>query len=206
MQSKVRQVATFNVAYLAIQRSNSYKNTTVDSQFKVLPYRVTFDPPAEPRIFCKAISLNGATPIEYRLKGVTNTQFEIQVMEEESLQHTAHKPERVNCLTLPHNINTLGGMSTEIKTFNVDSEQWVLVGDTLNFFASIRSYNGTNPVNIQYKLDAGKYYIKLFEDQSLDEETKHLPETVDVLYFKNTLTATQTNVDKLSYRPEIIIN
>ena len=204
LQGKATQVADINLTYLATEGVNAVTQDMVTSTFKAMNYKTSFDAGILPQVFCKAVSFQGAGPIDYRLRNVSATGFEVKVIEEEASTSTGHKPEMVNCLALPSNYTELGGRPITLKSITLDTENWVAVSNKLDFIASIRTYAGSDPVNIQYKLDNGTYYIKLAEEQSADAETTHTPEVVDILQVSNVQSPVVIPKNASSYKPVIV--
>lgn len=205
LQGKVNQTITnINVTYLAMVGVNAVTEDMITDQFKSLQYKTTFDANVQPMVFCKAISFQGAGPIEYRLRNVNSTGFELKVMEEEASTASSHKPESVNCLAVPDGLKEIGGRPVTLKTITLDTQNWVAVSNKLDFIASIRSYNDADPVTIQYSLTNGMYYIKLAEEQSADAETTHAKETVDVLQISNAQSPLAKQRSASSYTPVIV--
>ncbi len=69
----------------------------------------------------------------------------------------------------------------------LNTTDWVQISNQLDFFVSIKTANDESTASVQYKLDAGKYYIKLIKEESTGSST-HAAEFVNVLQVASTQT------------------
>ncbi len=125
----------------------------------------TIDFPASfagvPRLFLFAQSAIGGQPPTLHSQNVTVSSFEIAIKEEEQLMSSGHVPEDIAYYAIysPSNQGTL----------MVNNQQ---VGFSLQQVQVNHQWTAVPGTNIE---------IKLTEEQSLDQETGHLMETVDVM-------------------------
>lgn len=127
--------------------------------WKKIDFPVSFA--GEPRLFLFAQSAIGGQPPTLHARNVNESSFEVAIKEEEQLKSSGHVPEDIAYFAIysPANQGTLmiNNQQVDFSLQQIQvNHQWISVPDT-------------------------SMEIKLEEEQSLDQETRHLMETVDVM-------------------------
>jgi uncharacterized protein YkwD len=140
---------------------------------------------ATPVVFSQTQTVNGPQPIVTRHRGVSESEFDVRLQEEESLG--PHRTEDVGYLAIEPGSGTLNGRAFEAGTRADVTDTWQTIqfGDTYRqpvFVADGQSFRGANTCGVRYRnLTDSSVEVKIEEERSHDDETAHLGERVGYL-------------------------
>ncbi|EMA47059.1 glycosyl hydrolase [Halococcus saccharolyticus] len=150
----------------------------VDHEWQSVTFGSTFD--QLPVVFTESQTVNGGDPIVTRTKDVTESGFSVRVQGEEA--RGSHVSEEVGYIAIDGNVDGV----FEIGTITSD-EAWTPVTATTSysepaFVSSMQTTHGGNTAGLRRrKLDASSAEVRVEEEESADDETNHVDETVGYL-------------------------
>ena len=154
-------------------------------EFTPVGFEAEFSEP--PVVLVQSQTENGTDPIVPRLRNVSADGMEVLVQEEEGEENGGyHYAETVGYLAVSPGQRVLDGRSAEADVAPVD-HGWTRIAfdgsyDDPVFLASVQSYEGWNTVTVRYRnLTSDGVEVMLQEEQSADDETGHVPESVGYL-------------------------
>jgi hypothetical protein len=134
--------------------------------------------PGKPSLFLTLQSTNGPQAVVMRARGVDAGGFQAALFEEEALME-GHVPELFGYLAIYHPDSADG---------NVGAGEAAIGGSTIGYALSRAS--------IDHRwTEIGGVHLKLEEERSMDDETVHVPETVDVLVIDGQVLAQQVTAN-----------
>ena len=131
-------------------------------------------------------TVGGGDGVATRVKNVSTTGFNVQMIEEES-SNQAHNDETIGWIALEPGTFTYDGNTFEAKLVSGFSESWKTITfdnsfSEVNFFADMNSYNGSDECTLRFKsLGTSSVKVQIDEEQSNDDEVTH-SNTDDVGY------------------------
>ena len=150
----------------------------VNDRFFSAPFATT------PVVLADSVTFNGTYATETRVYDVTPLGFQVVLQNEESKQ-PHEMTETVSWVAIEpgflqdefgrRQAGLFEGVDSTYQKFTFPEREW----STPAFFANVQTLNGSDTVTLRYRnLTDRSVELKLFEDQSQDQETTHLPETV----------------------------
>lgn len=143
----------------------------------------------DPLVFSQVQTNNDSDFVLTRQKNTSNAGFQLTMQEEEALMNSSHEQETLGWLA----ISAGSGNWTQNKflagtTGNNITDNWNTIDFKNNFsqypvfIASIATYNGSDTSGLRSNiLNSNQVNIKIEEETSRDEETRHTREVVNFL-------------------------
>ena len=162
-------------------------NGTTTSQWEKIDFAADFD--LTPAILSQVQTKNGSQFVRTRQKSSSVDGFQLTMEEEEALKHSGHKTETLGWLAIEPGSGSWNGLEYQAERTGVDIDHtWDTISfeptfDTApNLLASLSSFRGGDSAGLRYRnLDTAEVQLKVEEDRSLDNETRHVNEIVDFL-------------------------
>ena len=172
----------------------------VDS-VKVTWQSVEFDPgfTRVPKVFANVFSVKGGAAVSVAVRNVSADGFELRLKEEEN-QDNSHSPEVVHYLAVDGDEGLIHGHRVVLGSAEVSSnETRIDFGNKVTnagVFAFAQTFNEADPFFIRHtEIDENGFSIYLQEEQSNDDETNHVSETVAWMAIEEINTPTDCNGD-----------
>ena len=142
-----------------------------------------------PALWAQCVSDLGADPVVSRVDQVSAAGAQLRLQESEA-RDQGHTLEQVAWVAIQTASGSSGEVRWEAKKLSL-THQWATGTSTLTasdplIFAMPQTARGGDPVGIRYRnlrTNPVSWDLKLEEEQSLDDETGHTPETVNALLF-----------------------
>lgn len=161
-------------------------NRLVTAGFESVDFSQSFSD--SPVVFSQIQTSNGGDLVRTRQQVATANSFQVGMEEEEKKQNSGHTSESVGWLAIESGSGDWGGINYQVgQTGDTVTQNWASIdldgfNSSLNFLASIASYDGRDPAGIRYQnLQNNSVEIKIEEDTSADAETRHTTEIVSFL-------------------------
>ncbi|WP_231186260.1 hypothetical protein [Haladaptatus sp. DYF46] len=142
-----------------------------------------------PVVLAQPQTNNGGEPVISRLDDVTNDSFAVRLQEEEA--KGPHTDETVGYVALQQATGEIDGQPFEVqRTANTFDDQWNQITfeqqyDSPRLVADMQTFDGTDPATLRYRnLTGSGVEIKVQEEQSVDREDTHNPETIGYAVFE----------------------
>ncbi|WP_255194935.1 right-handed parallel beta-helix repeat-containing protein [Halorarius litoreus] len=156
--------------------------TRADHEFTDFRFDRSFD--RRPVVFAQPQTYNGSDPVVTRLRNLSSTGGEVMVQEEEGEANGGwHHDETVGYVAVEPGVGEVGGRRVEVGAADVH-ESWRTIefGDRYanpQLLAGIQTFTGPNTANVRYRnLTESSVELRIEEEQSADEETRHRYERV----------------------------
>ena len=155
--------------------------------FESIDFSQSFN--AAPAIFSQVQTDNGSDFVRTRQKDSSVDGFQLALEEEEAKQFSGHASETVGWLAMSTGQGDWNGHTYQVgQTGDTLTDKWRTLdfGSNLSgkpqFLASLASYDGKDPAGLRYRnLSGNSVQIKVEEDTSADNETKHTTEQASFL-------------------------
>jgi hypothetical protein len=141
-----------------------------------------------PVVLSTSQTVNGSDAIVTRHRNVDFDGFEVKVQEEEAEKY--HPTEQVGYFAIEASQGELEGVPYEADVIisEVDNNWYTLSFNQSytdpTFMADIRSYNRNDTCNLRYRnLSSDSVEIRVQEEQSTDNETYHVEDSISYLVF-----------------------
>lgn len=160
-----------------VQTNHKWRSVSFSSSFSETPI-----------VFTNAQTHNGRQPIVTRNGNVGKSGMKVRLQEEEN--EGPHRTEAIGYLAVSAGTGTIDGNAVEAGTASKVDHGWqrISFSDTYRdpiFLADVQTYRGFNPVSIRYRnLSGSSVEVKLQEEQSATDETRHVGERVGYLVFE----------------------
>ena len=164
--------------------------TSSDTNFQEVQFNTAFT--VEPVVMTSIATLNEEDTVTGRLRNITATSFEHKTQEQELA--TEHGNETVNYIAWEPSRNSLNGINVIVdKTADKVRSRWYTIDydeqlvDIPIFLGTMQSNDGVDTSTIRYTDKTNtELEVKVEEEQSQDDETRHTSETVGYfLFFSN---------------------
>lgn len=163
-----------------------------DHRWSAVSFDADFSVP--PIVFSNAQTRNGAHPVVTRTKDVSASGMRVRLQEEEA--EGPHLEETVGYLAIEAGIGDLNGRGFEAGIQRNVDDGWQTVAfygsyERPTFLADTQTTRGDNTATVRYRnLTGSSVQVKIEEEQSRDQETSHVGETVGYLVVEGAPTAT----------------
>ena len=152
------------------------------------------DFPTTPLIFSQVISTEEASPVTTRIRGISPSQFEMKLQEEEG-NDGLHSEEQVAWIALEAGVQ-LDGYQLEASNITVD-HSWVNTlfstpfDATPTIFSNMQSILDTDPATMRHRnASRTRVQLRVEEETSVNSNTSHQAENVALLAIENIGTIT----------------
>ena len=142
-----------------------------------------------PVVLTQIISENDSSTAVVRLQNVSYKSFEVKLQSQESFKKS-HSEEKVSFLAIDSGaydemgIKAVGKITDKVRHSWYKFEYQQEFTDVPNFFASIQTTKGEDPVALRVKdATAISINVKLEEEQSKDKEIRHTKEDIGYILF-----------------------
>ena len=140
----------------------------------------------KPVIISSIASYNGKDAVTGRMHRITTQGFDFRMQEQQADKLQRHFKETINYVAWEPSTGTVQNYNFDVDTTgNVvrDSFYKINFHNSLNgipyFLADMQTTNGQDPANVRWRnKNSRSVEVQIDEEQSLDSETKHIPEVV----------------------------
>lgn len=162
-------------------------NGVTTSKWENIDFAADFN--LTPAILSQVQTNHGVQFVRTRQKASSIDGFELTMEEEEALKYSGHAIETIGWLAIEPSSGSWSGFDYQADRtgFEID-HTWDTIDfepafdNAPNLLASLSSFRGGDSAGLRYNsLDAAGVQLKVEEDRSLDNEMRHVKETVDFL-------------------------
>ena len=160
-----------------------------------------------PVVFSQVQTKTGSDFVRTRQKEASASGFQLTLEEEEARENSGHTTESLGWSAISSGEGEWNGHTYQVgQTANRVTEDWHQIDFSANFseapqfLSSMGTYDGSNPAGLRYhNIGNDTVQVKLEEDTSADQETKHTTEAVNFLAMddSSSLTAIPTDGGKV---------
>ena len=167
--------------------------------FESVEFQSEFDD--SPLVFSQVQTFNGPDFVTTRQRDTSQDGFQITMQEEEARNGAQHNTETIGWLALEAGSGTSGDLSwwagqvSGVNHTKTDLPPTEGFDGDINAIAMLSSFAGSNTAWVRGDDDVDGFEFSVEEEKSRDDETRHVPELVDVFVFDTAGTLSGFEVD-----------
>ena len=183
----VGEKGTWSIFNNTIQFSFGEFNTSITTKkgFKRISFSSEFS--KNPIVLTQVASINGKDLIVSRTKNITTTSFEYSMQESDGLDNK-HRVEKINWCAITPGKFQINDLKFQCGRISNVTHKVKTVKYSENYFSNqpivltkCSSYRGKDLVNTRIQPSRLQFRVRLQEDKTKDNETKHTSESVDFI-------------------------